>query len=213
MEIKREFNKYLSKRDLNLLHLIFTNSVEVYKELVKENLQAFSGEYFDSFKGKLLEYIVQKAFDPELVPNNFPFRINVSKMNFNQRRAELRIGNIILTIAKGGGKYKLPSYSNYKREYSRGNSGVETQLYFNFLEDNKIESLPYYGVIVYEVEDDKLKDLNIIIPNNGFTSILDVIHIGFDKNIYMNINGVDREKLKQSVMNEIINNPQIIDSY
>lgn len=213
MEIKREFNKYLSKSDLNLLHLIFTNSVEVYKELVKENVQAFSGEYFDSFKGKLLGYIVQKAFDPKLVPNNFSFKINIVKMNFNQRRAELRKGNIMLTIAKGNGKNILPSYSNYKREYSKGNSDVVTQLYFDFLDDGKIKSLPYYGLIVYEIDNYELKDLNIIIPNSGFTSILDIIHIEFDKNIYMNINGVDREKLKQSVMNEIINNPKIIDNY
>lgn len=122
MKLKNDFNECLSKRDLNLLYSIFTNSVEVYKELVKENVQAFSGEYFDSFKGKLLGYIVQKAFDPKLVPNNFPFKINVAKMNFNQRRPDIRIGDIILTIAKGNGKYVLPSYSKYKREYSKGNS-------------------------------------------------------------------------------------------
>ena len=212
MKIKNEFNNYLSKRDLNLLYCIFDNSVEVYKELLKENVQAFSGEYFDSFKGKLLGYVVQKAFDPKLVPNNFPFKINVAKMNFNQRRAELRIGNIILTIAKGNGKNTLPSYSNYKKEYSKGNSDVVTQLYFDFFDDGKIKSLPYYGVIVYEVVDDELKDLNIIIPNSGFTSVLDVIPIKFNDNIVMDITR-NKYKLKDYIHNEIISNPNIIDNY
>lgn len=71
---------------MNLLYCIFVNSVEVYKDIVEKNSQDFSGAYFDSFKGKLLRYIVQKAFDSKLLPSNFPFRINISKMNFNQRR-------------------------------------------------------------------------------------------------------------------------------
>ncbi|WP_196048587.1 hypothetical protein [Clostridium saudiense] len=212
MEIKKEFHNYLSKKDLNLLYCIFVNSVEVYKDIVEKNSQDFSGAYFDSFKGKLLGYIVKKAFDPKLLPSNFPFRINISKMNFNQRRAELRKGNIILTIAKESGKHKLPSYSNYKRDYSKGNSEIITQLYFDFFDDSKIKNLPYYGVIVYEVEENELKDLNIIIPNDNFTSVLDVIPIKYDENIDMTIETISKKKLKECVQSEIENNPNLIKS-
>lgn len=208
-----KFNKCLGKKELNLLYYIFSNSVDVYRELINENVQAFSGEYFDSFKVKLLGYIVQKAFDPKLVPNNFPFKVNVSKMNFNQRRAELRIGNIILSIAKGNGKCKLPSYSNYKREYSMGNSDMSNQLRFDFSDEGKVKGLPYYGIIVYDVDNDELKDLNIVIPNDEFTNILGTIPVKYNSEIDMNVKSIDIEEFRQYIKNEIINNPNVIDGY
>ena len=42
-------------------------------------------------------------------------------------------------------------------------------------------------MIVYEVEDNELKDLNMIIPNDNFTILLDVIPIKYDENIDMTI--------------------------
>ena len=42
-------------------------------------------------------------------------------------------------------------------------------------------------MIVYEVEDNELKDLNMIIPNDNFIILLDVIPIKYDENIDMTI--------------------------
>lgn len=60
------------------------------------------------------------------------------------------------------------------------------------------------GVIVYE--NDKFKDLNIIIPNSGFTSIVDVIPIKFDEN-------VDIDVTINYIESEIINNPNVVENY
>ena len=42
-------------------------------------------------------------------------------------------------------------------------------------------------MIIYEVEDNELKDLNMIIPNDNFTIVLDVVPIQYDENIDMTI--------------------------
>lgn len=66
------------------------------------------------------------------------------------------------------------------------------------------------GVIVYE--NDKLKDLNIIIPNSGFTSRVDVTLIKFDENVNIDVT-INKHKLKNYIEREIINNPNVVENY
>lgn len=66
---------------------------------------------------------------------------------------------------------------------------------------------------IYEVENDKLKDLNIAIPNKGFISILDIIPIRFDRKIDMNSESINRYKYKECIKSEIINNPKVVEDY
>lgn len=67
-------------------------------------------------------------------------------------------------------------------------------------------------MIVYEVEENELKDLNMIIPNDNFTSVLDVIPIKYDENIDMTIETISKKKLKECVQSQIANNPNLIES-
>lgn len=205
--IKEIINTDLNNEALRTIYLIFKDSIDVYKQLVEEQKEIFSGEYFEGFKGRLLGFIISNAFNPKFLPNNFPFSIDIVNMSFNQKRAELRRGNTILTIAKVINSNTLPGSSRYKKEYSKGNSIFSKQLKFDLRNDMEIKELPIYGIITYQINAGDLSALNIIFPNSNYNSIEESIPIPLismvekDKEVHDNGSILNKDSLKREVYN------------
>ncbi|HCW52730.1 MAG TPA: hypothetical protein DG753_03100 [Clostridium sp.] len=208
-----EIENKLDKKTIQPIYIIVDGAINAYRQLIKDERDILSGEYFKEFRGRLLGYIIKRAFDPELISGNFPFRIDCKKMSFNQRRPELQKDNIILTLAKSINSEELPSKSNYKLEYSKGNSFISRQMMFGGMDDFKVRDIPYYGIIRYEYSENELKNLDIIMPDADYKSIIKrisipkILKIENKDNLNTQNNSaiLDVENLKYKITKEIEN--------
>ncbi len=206
IEMMKTLDEDLNKDLLRVIPLIFSDAIKVYESLLDNEKDIFSGEYFKSIKGRLLSYVINRAFDPKLLPSNLPFKSEINKLPFSQNTPKLVLNNTILTISKVIDADSLPSKSKYKLEYARGNDLISNQFKFNLDQELKKKSSPYYGIIAYEYKD-YLKSLNIIIPDSEFKNIIKTIHIpivytseyGHEENESI----LDVNNLKEMVSNDI----------
>lgn len=175
-EMMKVLEDDLNKDLLKVIPLIFSDAIKVYQELIDEEKDIFSGEYFQAIKGKLLGYIINRAFDPKLLPSNVPFKPEIIKLAFSQKTPKLVLNNTILTISKVMSKESLPSKSKYKLEYAAGNDLISNQFKFDLDKELNTKNTPYYGIIAYEYKE-YLKSLNIIIPDSEFKHIIKTINI------------------------------------
>lgn len=211
IEMMKVLEADLNKDLLKTIPLIFSDAIKVYKELLDKEKDIFSGEYFQSIKGKLLGYIINKAFDPKLLPSNLPFKPEIINLAFSQKAPKLVLNNTILTISKVMNTESLPSKSKYKLEYAKGNDLLFNQFKFDLDKELKIKSAPYYGIIAYEYKD-YLKSLNIIIPDSEFKNIIKTInipvvyaseYIGIENKPILNINNL-KEMVSQDIKLKVI---------
>lgn len=160
------------------IYNIFEDSITVYNELLNEKKDLFKGNYLTDIRGRLINFILKRFFDSDRIPKNFPFEVCAAKMAFGQKRTELSRNKIILTLGKAQTPNTLPPYAKYKTEYAKGNCSIGKQLKMNFDGDlAKYVDIPYYGVITYNIEDNVLKFLNIIIPDSNYKYIIDSVPI------------------------------------
>ena len=160
------------------LYNIFEDAFIIYNDLLEKNKEVFKGQYTSEIKSRLAGFIIKRYFDDDWIPKNFPFEVRVVKMAYGQKRTELKRKKIILTLAKAQGANTLPSCSGYKSAYSKGNSSIASQLMMNIDggEEKYIDS-PHYGIITYNINENTLKFLNIIIPDSEYKYVLDSIPI------------------------------------
>lgn len=168
----------LTNNILQPIYNIFEDSSIAYKELITKEEDLFKGSYLSEFKGRLMNYIIKRSFDIDRIPKNFPFKVSAINMAYGQKRTELKRNNILLTLGKAQNTNTLPGYSKYKQEYAKGNSSICKQLKMNIEEKEiNIEDIPYYGIITYNLKDDELDFLNIVIPSSTYNEVIDFIPI------------------------------------
>ncbi len=168
----------LSNDLLQPIYNIFEDATIVFTELIDKEQDIFRGSYFGEFKGRLINYIIKRFFDVDRIPKSFPFEVNAIGMAFGQKRTELKRGNLLLTLGRAQNPNMLPGFSQYKKEYSLGNSTIGKQL--KLYEDKneiKVGDVPYYGIITYNLRNDKLDFLNIVIPDSEYRNVIDYIPI------------------------------------
>ncbi|MDG5852444.1 hypothetical protein [Clostridium beijerinckii] len=175
--LDEEIDKELNSKITRPIYLIVNDAIKVYNELIKNESHVFSGDYFEEIRGRLIGYAVKRAFDPKLITGNFPFNVTCAKMNFKQKRPELRKNNILLTISQVSDLSKLPTKSKYKEKYSEGNSLIAKQLMIREADELKVKDIPYYGIIRYKYAEGELEHLDIVIPDVKYRSIIKTISI------------------------------------
>lgn len=199
--LDEDINRELKGDIIRPIYIIFNQAIKTYEELMHKESDIFQGEYFNDIKGRLLGYIIKRAFSSELLSENFPFKVICTGMNFNQKRPELRRGNILLTIAKTSEICKLPNRSKYKLKYSKGNSALAKQLFIKDIDTLKVDDIPYYGIICYNYSDNELKFLDILIPDNNYKTVIKRVNIPMIMSIDTKSNAND-EKQQESILDE-----------
>ncbi|KPU45794.1 hypothetical protein OXPF_05830 [Oxobacter pfennigii] len=202
----------LSNSVIKPLYNIFDDAFIVYNDLLDNNKEIFKGQYTSEIKSRLINFIIKRYFDDDMVPKNFPFEVKAVRMAYGQKRLELRRKNIILTLGKAQTTNTLPSYAEYKSIYAKGNSMIANQLMINIDggEEKYIDS-PHYGIITYNINENKLQFLNIIMPDSNYKYVLDSIPITARLKIVENDNSSteedeDRFFRRESIKKEILDN-------
>lgn len=203
-------NTELNNVMLRPLYLIIKEATEVYEKLFQKEKEIFSGEYFEEIKGRLLGYIIKRAFDKKFIPKNFPFDVDCRRMSFNQKRPEIKKGNILLTLSKVNDRNMLPSESGYKKRYSKGNSLLSKQLMFDYV--NTIKDIPYYGILTYNYEDGVLNFVDVIFPDSNYNRVIKRIPIPMisviensENDLRESLPLLNKEALKVEVEKDIVN--------
>lgn len=204
----------LSNNTIQPIYNIFEDSTTVFKELMDKEQDLFKGTYLTEFKGRLINYIIKRSFDIDRIPKNFPFEVSAVNMACGQKRTELKKNNLMLTLGKAQSSSTLPSYSRYKQEYSKGNSEICKQLRMDVeLGQAKITDIPYYGIITYNLKNNKLEFLNIVIPDSNYKYVIDYIPITPSFKILENDLGnkeedeerlLGRENIKKEILEKMI---------
>lgn len=208
--ILRDIENDLDKESLRKLFLMIKDSTEIFNDLVGRESDIFSGKLFCSdIKTRMLNFIITRAFSPNFLPRNFPFDVEILSLQGAYHTPKLKKGNTILTISKVKNKNKLPSRADYKEEYSRGNLHISEQLKFVFDEEYSVEGIPYYGILGYEFSKDKLKGLNIIVPDENFKKVVKTIPIPIIHSVKVTEieeeTILDKDNLKKDILNQIKN--------
>jgi len=165
----------LSNGVVTPIRRVFENANIAYQEIMRD--EHFSTDFAVNVAGRLKTYAVYYQFSPKFVTKNFPFEIKSVTMAFKQKRVELRRGNILLTIAKSRDKNILPSPSKYKRKYSLSNFGMN-QIQMVLDGDGTATSIqPYYGLIIYDFNDNGLDYVDIVIPDKDYRDIIDRVSL------------------------------------
>lgn len=203
-------NTELNNTMLRPLYLIIKEATEVYEELFQKEKEIFSGEYFEEIKGRLLGYIIKRAFDKKFIPKNFPFDVACRNMSFNQKRPEIKKGNILLTLSKVNDRNMLPNKSGYKIEYSKGNSLLSKQLMFEDI--NTIKDIPYYGILTYNYTDGVLNFVDIIFPDSKYNNVIKRVPIPMISVVENSVNDLKesspllkKEALKVELEKDVVN--------
>ena len=208
--LEQEIEKTLTPKDLRLIYLVIQDDIKIFKELMEEEKDIFSGKYFKEIKARILNYIIKRSFDNELLPRTFPFKITRKNMGFNQAIPVLHKENILLTIGKTNNIESLPSPSRYKKNYAKGNNLLCRQMKFNLSKELGLEEVPYYGVISYVYNNNELNNLSILVPDNNYKHIIKNIPISIISSVpqasnkkknYVSI--LDKDNLKEIVKKDI----------
>jgi hypothetical protein len=171
--VKYEFPKKI----ISPIYKIFENANIVYQDVIEDEF--FKSEYVTNVKGRIMSYAIYRQFDSLYLPKNFPFKVKSVTMSFQQKRVELHRPNIILTIAKVNSRNTLPTVSNYRKKYASRNWGLGRQIYMDILDNNRIKlnQEPYYGIIVYNINNSSLEFVDIVIPDYKYERILERIEL------------------------------------
>lgn len=166
----------LPKNVVEPLYTIFEDAYIIGKDVLGNEF--YDSAFTSNIKGRIMSYAINRQFDPEYLPRNFTFDVNVVTMPFNQKRVELRNRNILLTIGKANNN-ELPVKSAYKKEFSSRNWGLGNQIYMDFVEDYSIslQTEPYYGIITYKINDDGFEFVDIVIPDCKYSKVLNKMEL------------------------------------
>ena len=158
---------------------IFRSASVIYNEMIRSSI--FETELKSNINGLLLNFIIQRHFEPRYLSSEFPFTAIVRKRG-KYKLIELQKDKIWLTINKSG-KSILPRHAKYKEDYASWNFGLNSryQLKFDYISRGDVQpgiiTEQYYGIITYNLKGTDFEFLDIILPDSKFRSILDTVEL------------------------------------
>lgn len=166
----------LRKETMTPIFKVLENANIIYKDIMKNEF--FKSEYVEEIRTRVASFAIKRQFDSKYLMKNFPFSVNSVTMPFKQKRVELTKGNILLTIAKANRKNQLPCPSKYKRNYASNNWGLENQIMIDiFSNDIRFKQEPYYGIIVFGLNEHSLDFVDLVIPDYKYQTILEKVEL------------------------------------
>lgn len=186
----------------------FQSGLQAYKEILNEEKELFSSAFFSNLKGWLLNFMMFRQFELDMISNTFPFIASPIKVNsFNYQGLNLLHNNIIINVGRSINKDNLPNRSTYRRNYSKKNRFPDQDLFYgisrsynSFFELNE----PYFAVITYGVKQGDLEFINLMVPNWNMTESLATIDLMKEFSLFESTNNeiVTLEKNQTSIKDE-----------
>lgn len=177
--------KELPRSVRSQLYPFFHSGVIAYQEVVNNSI-LFRSEFMSNLKGRLLNYMIFRQFEPDMVSSTFPFKTNVEKVNnFNYKTLNLSRGNIIINVAKANDKNSLPSRSKYRLKKCNLNKFYQKQLFCQVkTKEMVVTNEPYYAFLTYGFRNNEIDFVNLVVPNDRMTGILKKVDLMSEFSLY-----------------------------
>lgn len=161
-------------------------AMKSFEQFKKNNEDFFSFDKRETLFGHLRTYVVEKQFNDSAFNPKANYSVSVKQVNsYKYKTLCIETKDFIVNVGHTNSENKLLSASSYKKEYAKANSGLNTQLVLDFLEDvPKVVESKKYAEITYGYRYGKVTHLNIILPSGDYKSIEYSINLLENINIY-----------------------------
>lgn len=150
---------------------IFERGVQAYREILSMPGGTFKSIFLHNIKGWMLNFMIFRQFEPDLLSSTFPFISTTEKVNsFEYRALNLLHGNVKINAGKAATLDSFPNRSNYRREYCQRNRFPDDDLFSEtdpFYDQLFLSDQPYYLFLTFNVnvQNNKLDFVNLMVPD------------------------------------------------
>jgi hypothetical protein len=184
---KELIERELPRNVRSQLYPFFETGVKAYLELVNENRKFFESDFASNIKGWLLNYLIFRQFEGDMVNQNFPFIAQPVKVNrFRYFALNLLHNNVIINVARAATEDSLPNPSKYRERNCKLNRFNAKQLFCDPGNDNEltVKNEPYYMFLTYRVRNNEVDFVSLIVPNSDMTNCLEKVNLKSELSLY-----------------------------
>lgn len=180
MNKNKNIKQLINRDERNSIYNVMYIGISAYKRLLSENSELVKSKSFSEIRTRLLNFIIKRQFEEDILGISFPFKVELRKTNtFNNQALFLKNSNYNLQVNKTKNADKCFNSikpAKYMLKEARVNSiySKEIKFFFDGIDDADIrEDEKVYIVLGYGVSGDNLTHLSFIIPNEKFDIIID----------------------------------------
>lgn len=152
---------------------IFLRGISAYKQILNMQGGTFQSIFIHNIRGALLNFMIFRQFEADMLSSSFPFVPMPEKVNsFKYTALNLLHNNVKINVGKSFNSESFPNNSKYRRNFSERNRFPEDDLFYGL--DRAYDQLfvnddPYYTFLTFNLKNDELDYLNLMIPNWNMT--------------------------------------------
>ncbi|KUO58391.1 MAG: hypothetical protein APF84_13220 [Gracilibacter sp. BRH_c7a] len=170
------------------LYPIFNRGIAAYNSILNMEGGTFQSVFLHNIKGPLLNYMIFRQFEPDMLNDTFPFTPFPQKVNsFNYSALNLLHNNVKINVGKSLNS-DLPNRSKYRRTACEVNRFPDDDLFYGtsgqydqLFENNE----PYYVFLTFNLKGTELDFVNLVVPNWNMTKCLAQVELKKELRLYI----------------------------
>lgn len=217
LENAQEFlNNEIDNNIKRMLYLIIESGMNHAQMLLEDSL--FQNSAFQpNIKSRLCNYCINRSFESDMRPNDFPLAVNVlSTNNFLYKAVFLESNNMVINVAKCKNRDTIfPSRAKFRLDRCKKNKFRQNTLFdvSCYNQDNiKIEGDKIFGLLTYYLDGNEILHADLLIPDVNMKNPLAICDLkqnySFPNFQIYNNNDV-KEKQLAKLKQEILKQPKI----
>jgi hypothetical protein len=154
------------------IYPFFESGLQAYRDILKTNELFFNSAFATNIKGHLLNYMIFRQFEPDMISQQFLLKAEARRVNnFYYNSLNLLKDGLIINVGKTYGRDKLPNRSRYRKKYCRLNKFREKHLFFDINSENELvqKNEPYFMLLTYGLDRGEIEYVNLMVPNDLMT--------------------------------------------
>lgn len=175
-------------------------AIQTFEQFTRRNSDFFSFDKRETLFGHLRTYAIEKQFHDSAFNPKANYSVSMKQVNNYKHKALcIETNDFIVNVGRTNSEHKLLPASNYKKELAKANSGLSTQLSFDFLNNTaEIVDDKKYAEITYGYRHGDLTHLCIVLPSSDYKGIEHSINLLDDIKTYKNY--VPEDLVEESIV-------------
>lgn len=175
-------------------------ALQGYEQFIKANEVFFSLDKRETLFGYLRSYAIERQFNQSAFNPKSNYSASMKQVNdYKYKALCIETSDFVLNIGRTKNNHTLLPASSYKKQFAKANSGLSTQLSFDFTNDTpQIIEEKKYAEIIYGYMNGEITHLNIVLPSSDYKQIEYSIDLLQDVKIYDNY--VPEELIEESIV-------------
>lgn len=148
-------------------------ALQTFEQFKRKNEDFFSFDKKETLFGHLRTYAIEKQFNDSAFNPKANYTVSMKQVNnYKHKVLCIETNDFIINVGRTNNQHSLLPASTYKKNYAKANAELNTQLLFNFINNQPtIIEEKKYAEITYGYQNGELTHLNILIPSSDYKSI------------------------------------------